>query len=90
MILHAKGIKTIFSSANKKDIAQGYAHIAIDYDSLSEENRRIALTVGALGRIHGSEETQGVYINIPVTEDSTVGEVRKEAVRLSQLFREQP
>jgi hypothetical protein len=37
-----KGIRTMASSANLKDLEVGYAHLFIDYDSLSEENKKIA------------------------------------------------
>ncbi|MFH0806256.1 MAG: hypothetical protein V1885_00820 [Candidatus Brennerbacteria bacterium] len=55
-----KGIKTIFSSANKKDVGIGYAHIALDFDSLSPVNKEIALSIGKEGMIHGSVPKKGV------------------------------
>jgi hypothetical protein len=88
-ILYNKGIETIFTSANKKDVLSGYAHIAIDYEKLSEENKKIALTLGELGKAHGSIERQAVYVKIPINENSTVGEIRKDSIRIAQEFKQQ-
>ena len=88
-ILHEKGIKTVFSSANKKDIANGYAYITLDLEALSEKNREIALRIGKLGTIHGATMRDGIYIEIPIRESSTVGEVKQEAVRIAKGFEQQ-
>ena len=88
-ILHEKGIRTVFSSANKKDVADGYVYIALDLETLSEKNREIALRVGKPGKIHGATMVDGIFIEIPVTESSTVGVVRQEAIRIVQQFEQQ-
>lgn len=41
LILWDKGIRTVYSSANKKDVGR-FAYVGIDWDTLSEENRAIA------------------------------------------------
>ncbi len=39
--LMEKGIKTLSSSANRKDIPIGYGHVILDYESLSQENKGV-------------------------------------------------
>lgn len=38
-----KGIRTISSSANKKDLQRGYSYLTLDWSTLSDENKQIAL-----------------------------------------------
>lgn len=85
-IFHEKGIETVFSSANKKDVIGGYAHIAIDFEKLNDKNKEIALSAGELGKAHGSTERPVVYIKIPISENSTVGEIKEESIRIAQQF----
>jgi hypothetical protein len=40
-----KGIQTLTSSANQKDLEIGHTHLVVDWDSLSEENKEIAKSV---------------------------------------------
>ena len=78
--LYDKNIRTAMSSANKKDIEYGgHAYIDIDFDSLSEENKTIAMKLGELFSMRGFKPTQGVKIVFPVNENTTVGDVRKMA-----------
>lgn len=70
-----KGIKTIFSSANQKDIEIGEVYITLDYDSLNESNKKTALSFSEIGSSHGSKEIRSVKISIPTHENMTVGEV---------------
>jgi hypothetical protein len=88
-ILYEKGIETVFSSANKKDISSGYAYLAIDFESLSEKNKKIALELGEIGKMHGSIIKDGVYIKIPINRSSTVGEVKQEAIEIAEKFEQQ-
>jgi len=88
-ILHKKGIRTVFSSANKKDVVGGYAHIALDLGTLLEKNKEIAQRVGKPGKIHGATMKDGIYIEIPINENSTVGEIRQEAIRVAHGFEQQ-
>lgn len=84
-----KGIKTELSSANKYDVEEGYAHIAIDFESLSPANREIALTFGEQGHIQGSIPKKGIYIKIPLTSNSTVGGIKKVALDIVDEFEQQ-
>ena len=88
-VLFDKGIQTVFSSANKKDVSLGKGHIAIDYESLNEANKKIALEIGELGIIHGSTPRQGVYIKIPINKQSTLGEISEQALELVSRFEDQ-
>jgi hypothetical protein len=84
-----KGIKTVFSSANKKDVRSGYAHIALDFESLSPVNQKIAMSLGKEGIIHGSRIRKGIYLEIPITETSILGEIKKKALALVDKFENQ-
>ncbi len=88
-VLFIKGIKTVFSSANEKDVESGYVYITIDYNTLSEENKKIALNAGELESVHGSIQSQGVYIKIPITENSTVGEIKEKSLGIARSFSDQ-
>lgn len=83
-----KGIKTVFSSANKTDINR-YAYIALDFDSLSPRNQEIALRLGEEGKIHGSKPRKGIYLKIPVNNKTTVGDIKKAALEMVQQFEQQ-
>jgi len=49
--LWEKGIRTLTSSANKKDLEVGYTHLFIEWDSLSDENKGIAKSLATqIGR----------------------------------------
>jgi hypothetical protein len=84
-----KDIRTVFSSANKKDIKVGHAHITLDFDFLSPVNKQVALSVGEEAMIHGSESRKGVYIKIPISESSTMGEVKRKALAIVDKFESQ-
>lgn len=84
-VLFDKGIKTVFSSANKKDVGRtGY--IAIDFESLTPENKAIAERIGQEGKIHGVKVKKGIYLQLPITEASTLRDIKERAlVLVSQL-----
>src|SRR5687768_7262504 len=48
--LYDKNIDTVGSSANKKDVSQGYAYITIDFETLSARNQNIGRELGELVR----------------------------------------
>ena len=88
-LLFDKGIRTVFSSANQKDIPNGHAYITLDYELLSPANRQIATEIGAEGIIHGPVQKKGIYLEIPLTVQSTLGEVKAKALALAGLFENQ-
>jgi len=81
-----KNIKTYESSANSKDIKDGYGYIAIDFDSLSEENKKIAKQYG---EVHHDMNVNILRIKIPVTELATIDEISNKAVGIANEFQEQ-
>jgi hypothetical protein len=84
--LYDKNIRTISSSANRTDIKTGHVYIIIDFDSLSEENKKIALHFDSPFEYGGS---QAVKIIIPVSDKTTVDEISQEAIRISGAFQKQ-
>lgn len=83
-VLHSKGISTWSSSANKKDL-NAFAYISINYDLLSEENKKIAV------RFEQFDYLQVKYISIkmPIKHSTTVGEVRRYFTNLANAFQSQ-
>ncbi len=84
--LYDKNVKTISSSANKKNIEDGEGYIIIDFASLSEENKEVA-------RGYGDPYTHGEYkavkISIPLDEFSTVENISEKAKEISSNFHKQ-
>jgi hypothetical protein len=71
--LYDKNIRTCMSSANSKDVGHE-GHITIEFDSLSDANKEVALSFGQ------PYNWQGVnYVNItfPITPATTVGDIRR-------------
>lgn len=87
--LYDKGIKTIFSSANRQDIAMGHAYITIDFDSLNPANQELAGSLGEIYMTHGSVPVRAVNIEIPINEASTVGDIRRAAAEIVAQFHNQ-
>jgi hypothetical protein len=86
--LFDKGIRTVFSSANKKDVGR-FAHIALDFETLSPDNQEIASRLGEEGHLHGSRPRKGIFLQIPVTETSTLGEIKHQALGMASQFENQ-
>ena len=85
--LYDKNIRTLSTSANEKDIQYGTAHLIIDFDSLSEENKKVG---EQLGEIHPADETNQLVIKIPIAESSTADEIREFAESIAHKFEKQP
>lgn len=98
--LYDKNIQTVMSSANKGNIKKyvfedptlnfgGQAYIDIDFESLSKENKSIAIGLGGkLFNMHGFRPIKCVKITFPIDKKTTVGDVRrmaKEAISKFQL-----
>lgn len=84
--LYDKNIRTTGSSANYRDIKYGYCHIVIDFDTLSEENKKIGQS---LGTVMFTDNTNSLEIKIPVTEESTFGDVQLAAEEIAHKFHKQ-
>ena len=81
-----KNIKTYESSANQKDIQSGFCHITIDFNSLSPENREIAIRYGKPISDIGVDV---IDIKIPISKDSTVDQISEKAVATANGFKKQ-
>lgn len=82
-ILYDKNIQTLASSANAKDIAIGYGHLIINFDTLSEENQELAKRLGEVDEYDGM---QAVLIKIPISETSTVEDIRAQVDAIAEAF----
>lgn len=94
--LYDKNIETYMSSANKEDIGK-YGYIDIVFDSLSMENKQIVLNLLEKEDIkdkiefssgaHGSEPIRIIKIKTPINDQTTVGEVRNDFMKILELFK---
>lgn len=88
-LLFDKGIKTIFSGANKYDVGSR-AHICVEYDSLTLANQKIAESLGQIDVIHGAVPyKKGVYLEVPISENTTLGEIKKAYLEIVDKFEDQ-
>lgn len=93
LVLYDKNIRTVNSSANKREIG-GQAYIGIDYDSLDENNKRILEDLIARGIIEQQELSDNpqkrggrdITIKVPVTEEDTVGTVSDKFMAIIRQF----
>ncbi len=74
--LYDKNIETVMSSANAKDVG-GEGYIVIAFDSLSDENKEVALSFGQPYSIHAAKIKSCINITFPISETTTVGDIRK-------------
>jgi hypothetical protein len=83
-----KNIQTYESSANSENIKSGIAWIRINFDTLSEANKKIALQYG-----QPYEETMnaGQMIELPISvkENETVDEISNKAEDIANSFKNQ-
>ncbi len=84
------GIQTRMSSANSNDVGRN-AYIDLDYDSLSEKNRKIAEELSSEKFIlHGSKPTPVLKLVIsPITSETTIEEIKKKADEVANHFKKQ-
>lgn len=82
-----KNVRTLSTSANKKDIEVGEAYIIIDFGSLSEENRQAAQQLAEPIDYDGMK---AVKIPIPVSETTTTDEISQKASEIAGTFNKQP
>jgi hypothetical protein len=89
-IFYDKNIQTESTSANKEDFSRGNnAHIVLNYDTLSDENKEIALKYGKVNEYGQWEKWQGVQILIPIDAKTTDKEVSKRAIEIANAFKKQ-
>lgn len=87
-ILYDKNIKTLESTANSGNLEYGHeAIVVIDYNSLSEENRKIAESMGLTPAPY--DNTQSIALRLPIDENSTVGDISNRMNELANRFLKQ-
>ena len=85
-----KNIKTVETSANQENIQTGYVWILLDWESLSDENKKIAqLQNGSLREAHGGAGTLYYDLKIPASKDMLVKDIAKNATELANKFQKQ-
>jgi len=86
----SKGIKTLGSTANKKDVGY-FASIDLDLESLSEENKKILIELKENKKfiIDINTENKKFSLKIKINEDSTLGEISDIALEFSRNFKNQ-
>ncbi len=82
-----KNIKTYESSANAWNIKTGFCYIKLDFDSLSEENKKIAELSGELYDELGEKTI--VTLNIPVLQTTSEDELSQKAITIAETFKAQ-
>lgn len=82
-----KNVRTLSTSANKKDIEAGEAYIIIDFDNLSEKNKEAAQQLAEPIDYDGMK---AVKIPIPVSETTTTDEISQKAYEIADTFKKQP
>ncbi|MDP2788914.1 MAG: hypothetical protein Q8O46_02585 [bacterium] len=71
-----------------QDVKTGRTYIDIDFDSLSEENKKIAEYLGGeLFVMHGIKPSRCIKTTFPVTIKTTVGNIRKMAKEAVSQFK---
>lgn len=85
-MLWDKNVKTTWSSCSSKDFQQGHGVIGIDYESLSEENKKIGEEVG---EINESGLGKTLWLKIPLTPDTTIEEARRKSIEFVSKFKKQ-
>jgi len=81
--LYDKNIRTTGSSANKKDLENGFAYININFDTLSENNKQIGKSIG---EVFFADESNQLQIKIPVNAETTFGEIQNKAEEIAHQF----
>lgn len=86
LILYDKNIRTTGTSANINDIGS-YAWITIDYDNLSEENKRIA---EQYCQVEQGKEIKVAEIKIPIQNGEVlISEIEDKSSNIARKFKKQ-
>ena len=79
--LFKKGIRTFWTSANRKDIAEGSpAVLMFLYDELSPRNKLVSHSVGQV------LDNISTVVRIPMDETTTVADIHREAMAIVNRF----
>ncbi len=91
--MYDKNIQTYMSSASKESLIVGYAEFSVIYEALSEENKIVAerLIHEEIAQLFPGNDVSLSRLNmkIPVTEDSTWGEIEDRSEEIVNEFSQQ-
>ena len=79
-------VRTLSSSANTKDVNYG-AHVILDYDSLSEVNKKVAEEEGEL--LKDYDGRPAINLEIPIDEKTTAKEIERQSYASASRFQKQ-
>lgn len=79
-------VATLASSANVKDV-NSEAYVLIDYDSLSDENKKIAKESAEF--VENYDGRHAINFKIPITNETTLEQVRQSANAFAERFKKQ-
>lgn len=82
-----KNIKTTETHANTQAIQEGLCYIRLDFETLSEENKQIALP---LGTIHEDLGNKILEIALTVNKSTSPQEVESHFIEIAEKFNKQP
>ncbi len=86
-LIKEKGIRTVSTSANKNDIENGYGYIAVDYENLSQNNKRKLDKQGYKTVEYGQKDRYKVVeLKFQINKNTTVEEIKKEAQKIVNKF----
>jgi hypothetical protein len=91
-ILYDKNIRTLSSTANLGNQEEGIANIIIDFNSLSERNRGIAVDIlnlvpkPKISHPDIPDIGMNVILEIPFKRESTVSEISQKAKEMARKF----
>jgi hypothetical protein len=85
--LYDKNIKTVSTTANRKDVEGGYVGIGVDALSLSEENLKVVQELD--GVLHERNGIKDYSLRIPVGLDTSVEEIRYKSLEIAHKFKKQ-
>lgn len=90
--LYDKNIRTLSTSANKKDVGVGFAHMIIEVSSMSLQNVAIAQKIA---QDEGNEVVeydgrQALVVHITMDETTTAPEIEEQSVEIASKFNKQP
>ncbi|MFA5751212.1 MAG: hypothetical protein WCX79_02255 [Candidatus Paceibacterota bacterium] len=85
----SKGIKTVSSSANKKNIKDGEVYIILDYSSLNETNRNVVEGIAKVYEQQFGKKDKLAKISVPINDKTTVGDIIMKFREITNKFENQ-
>lgn len=84
--LYDKNIRTTSTTANKNNVETGFVGLDIEFDTLSDRNKEIGQTLGEVNFFDGMNI---LHIEIPITAESTFGEIEAASLEIAHKFEKQ-